>query len=175
MCICDRGTFFSMILIVFTFSSLVRSFSIHFLGSCEAGQVRHLQHHNAHSVAANIRGDRVRASLSAPSHPARFRYSGTGFFLSYGRIHKNKVVLASKPYFPVHFRNCHWINGFSAKTTLFLRLRQKEKKNWNSNMLQAQQLSISKKDAPTKFNFWPRRTLRVNLKVDFRGLIGDSR
>ena len=43
-------------------------------------------------------------------------------------------------------------------------------------MLQAQQLLLSKKSAPMKFNFdlvVPDEYL--NLKVDFRGLIGDSR
>ena len=40
-------------------------------------------------------------------------------------------------------------------------------------MLQAQQLLLSKKSALIKFNFRPRRTSK--LKVDFRGLKGDSR
>ena len=48
---------------------------------------------------------------------------------------------------------------FSGQNDIFFENSSKRKKNQYSNMLQSQKLSLSKKYAPTKFNFLPRRTL----------------
>ena len=81
--------------------------------------------------------------------------------------------MAEKPLIQQHFLKWTGKYGFLAKTIFFFENTSKKNINWNSNMLQAQQLLLSKKSALIKFNFRPRRTSK--LKVDFRGLKGDSR
>ena len=64
---------------------------------------------------------------------------------------KNKGSFGWKP---LIFWNGQENTIFRLKLLLFLRIRLIEKNRY-SNMLQAQQLLLSEKDAPTKFNFWP--------------------
>ena len=73
------------------------------------------------------------------------------FFYEFSKV---KVVLAENPVIQWHFLK--WTGKYDF-LNFYLNFWEfvKKKKNSSSNMLQAQQLLLSKKDAQTKFNFWP--------------------